>query len=618
MKRDRKTHKRILMTLGIIGTMVLGIGIGSMTHALAKTAPSRWMITPAKATITVGKTTKSKVYRLRASGKRTKLSVSGVTWKSSDKKKATVNKKGVVTAKKKGRVTIYATYKYKNAAKKKTKRSYKLTIVNKVTSTTANVANTAKPGQSSNTSVSTDTHATATSVPTVTNVPTQNPVNPVVTPVPLPDRTAPPIEGDIVYSGAYKQVVWTLDNKGYLYVEGDGMVKDGDRVLWEDYKDSIVSAKLKLSNATDLSFVFQGYPNLETLDLSEVDASKLQVLMHMASLNDKLKEINMAGWDVSSLTEMFQTFWRDEALESINMSGWNASKLTSMYEAFYGCSKLTNLNLEGFKAPVIGNMSGTFYDCSSLETLDITVFDTSHVSSFSETFSGCSSLKELDVSGFDTRNASDMRHMFDGCSQLEELDVSGFDTSNVGSFRGMFDGCSSLKALDVSGFVTGQVAYFAAMFNGCSLLEEIDVSGFDTTNAFSFSMMFRDCVSLKSVDVSGFDTSGVYDFSEMFFRCRALESVDISRFVTNEAEYFSIISGCDKLTSLDFSSFEIMAPDEVKILLFSNDNTTTIKTPKFVGNHIILLDGVWVDANGREYTQIDPQMNESIVLTRVS
>lgn len=91
-----------------------------------------------------------------------------MTWKSSNKKVATVTAKGKVTAMKKGIAKITATSK----TNKKVKAVCKITVLNKKASTGT--------------------------TPTI------------------------PDTNEIVYSGTYKNTTWTIDSNGLLEVKGTG------------------------------------------------------------------------------------------------------------------------------------------------------------------------------------------------------------------------------------------------------------------------------------------------------------------------------------------------------------------------------------------------------------
>jgi surface protein len=70
--------------------------------------------------------------------------------------------------------------------------------------------------------------------------------------------------------------------------------------------------------------------------------------------------------------------------------------------------------------------------------------------------------------------------------------------------------------------------------------------------------MFSCCDKLTSLDLSSFDnTSNVTDMSDMFSLCSSLTSLDLSNFDTSNVTNMSnMFDSCDKLTSLNLSSFD--------------------------------------------------------------
>ncbi len=152
-------------------TLVSVIGDNVTSEAAAKT--KKIVMNKKKVTLEVGKSFKLKVKKVTPAKASKK-----VTYKSSSKKIATVSKKGVIKAKKKGNATITVTSK----ANKKAKAKVKVTV-KKVTKTNNNnnnntVAPTAAPS---------NTPAAPSQVPSVS----QPPINTIVpTNVPTPSASA--------------------------------------------------------------------------------------------------------------------------------------------------------------------------------------------------------------------------------------------------------------------------------------------------------------------------------------------------------------------------------------------------------------------------------------------
>ena len=126
--------------------------------------------------------------------------------------------------------------------------------------------------------------------------------------------------------------------------------------------------------------------------------------------------------------------------------------------------KIKLIDLHGFDTCNVTDMSWMFYGCASLSSLDLSNFNTSNVTDMSRMFSGCTGLTNLDLSGWNTSKVTTMSQMFNGCTGLTNLDLSGLDTSNVTYMDKMFAGCESLSSLDLSEWDTSALSSSAEMF----------------------------------------------------------------------------------------------------------------------------------------------------------
>ena len=163
-------------------------------------------------------------------------------------------------------------------------------------------------------------------------------------------------------------------------------------------------------------------------------------------------------------------------LESIDLSKADTSKVKNACNMFASNEDLKTLILTGMDTSNITNMCGMFRDCRLLEELDLSSFDTSNVTTMSGMFENCSSIEKLDLSGFNTANVIYMSDMFSGCEKLEKVDLSSFDTSKVESMDNMFSDCRRLQVVDISSFDTKKNVSVEEMFAFCNVLETIYVN----------------------------------------------------------------------------------------------------------------------------------------------
>ena len=214
-------------------------------------------------------------------------------------------------------------------------------------------------------------------------------------------------------------------------------------------------------------------------------------------------------------------------LEQVDISKLDTSKVKDAVEMFSGCLSLESLELSRFDTANLENAAGMFYQCSSLEFLDLSKFDTSKVTHMGSMFSGCSSLTSLDLSKFDTSKVTHMGSMFEDCSSLRSLSFPrGFNTGAVTSMDFMFYGCSALESIDLSGFDTSRVTNMSKMLGECSSLKSIRFpASFVTGRVTDVGSMFFLCSSLEFLDLSSFDISRGTNMDYMLNGCFSLDEI---------------------------------------------------------------------------------------------
>jgi surface protein len=331
-----------------------------------------------------------------------------------------------------------------------------------------------------------------------------------------------------------------------------------------------------------------------------------------------LNNLDISNFNTSNVTIMYSMFYGCSNLESLDISNFNTSNVTNMTNMFRDCNNLNNLDISNFDTSNVNDMGSMFSGCSNLSNLDIiNNFDTSNVNDISGIFSGCSNLNSLDISNFDTSNVIDMHNMFSGCSNLNNLDISNFDTSNVINMGNMFSGCSNLNNLDISNFDTSNVNSMTFMFSGCSNLNNLDISNFDTSNVNDMSYMFSGCSNLNNLDISNFDTSNVINMGSMFSGCSSVNNLNLSSFNTsNVRTMWSMFSSCSNLDNLDLSNFDTGNVIDMDYIFYGCEKITSINTPYNITESVELPGTGWKLSDGTEITELLPNLNYSITITR--
>jgi surface protein len=209
------------------------------------------------------------------------------------------------------------------------------------------------------------------------------------------------------------------------------------------------------SNVINMYDMFNGCSSLTSLDLSTFVTSKVTNMGEMFAYCEALKNITFpqnfglptAEGSTSNMENMFQGC---SSLTSLNLSNLNTSKVTNIGCMFNNCSELTSLDLSKFDTSKVTDMHSVFEGCSKLTKITFPQnfgFPTAEgaTNNMDSMFECCTSLTSLDLSSFNTSKVTYMGGLFDSCSSLTSLDLSIFNTSNVTDMGYMFYGCASLQ-----------------------------------------------------------------------------------------------------------------------------------------------------------------------------
>ena len=239
------------------------------------------------------------------------------------------------------------------------------------------------------------------------------------------------------------------------------------------------------SNFEDISWLFKGATGLVNIDLSNWDVSNVTKFNSLFSSSDSnsgamnIKTTGIENWDVGNGDNLSYMFYGCGQLESIDLSNWDVSKNTTFNHFFTDCYKLKYVNFDGWDTSSCEVFAAMFNNCDALEYVDVSSFDTQNAYAFHQMFEYCYNLKKIDgLQNWDTRNIEAFYEMFSCCYKLEELDLSSFVTTSLTDTYRNFNSCSSLKTIYVGdGWDMSKVTSSAAMFYGCNNL----VGGAGTT-----------------------------------------------------------------------------------------------------------------------------------------
>lgn len=117
----------------------------------------------------------------------------------------------------------------------------------------------------------------------------------------------------------------------------------------------------------ELSNLFAGCSSLEEIvNCSDLCGDNITSLYGTFRSCNKLKTLDLSGWDVRNVTRMDSTFGSCLELESLNLAGWDMRNVTSFYAIFDKTQKIVNLNLDGAIFPEMNLNRFQFHDCKLL------------------------------------------------------------------------------------------------------------------------------------------------------------------------------------------------------------------------------------------------------------
>ena len=358
---------------------------------------------------------------------------------------------------------------------------------------------------------------------------------------------------EIVDSGEFNNITWTLNDFGLLELSGTGGISftSSSSVPWADYYSSINEVIID-NGVTSIGLnAFSDCSSLTSITIPE----------GVTSIGDR------AFYNCSSLTSITipdgVTSIGDRAFE-------DCRKLTSITipdsvtsigdSAFSCCSSLISITIpEG----VTSIRYGAFYDCSSLTS--VTIPD-SVTSIGLIAFSGCSSLTSITIPDGVTSIGG---NAFYGCSSLTSITIPDGVTSIGG---GAFYNCSAVRYANLgsNGAQSLSLAGYTFRVPGTSydlryLFSDAEIDGLELTDAESDiteitipegvtsigGSAFYGCSNLTSVTIPDSVTS-IGD--RAFYNCSSLTSITIPDSVTSIGKM--AFYGCS-LKKVQISSMDI-------------------------------------------------------------
>lgn len=348
---------------------------------------------------------------------------------------------------------------------------------------------------------------------------------------------------------------------------------------------TVETSNLDVSRVEVMDKMFYKCEKLRSVDVSTWDTSNVRSTNDMFYCCIQVNNLDVSNWDVSNVTsmsgmfDMFGTSQRNTALTYLHVSNWDVSNVTNMSRLFLGCNKLDNLDLSNWDTSSVTNLYRALGNLYSLTTWEIENWDVSNCTTLEDTFVNCEKITKLDLSKWDVSKVTNMQGTFTSLISCTELNLSGWDTSNVTNMLQTFWNCKSMNnVIGLSEFNTSKVTTFRGMFGYCSGTNQdwhVDLSKWDTSSATNMYMMFyiasgvtmeglenwdtsnltntyamfHQHTKVKELDLSGWNTSKLTNASYMFDYCSSLETIYVSDQWTNAGITSSsnMFRGCSKL-----------------------------------------------------------------------
>lgn len=512
MKCNKKNGERFLTLLLAVALLAANcLAWGTQSQAALKAR--RLTLDKSSCTMFVGEDMTIKVKSVQPAGASQK-----VTWYTSNKKIATVKataKGGKVIAKKSGTVTITVksksnpgvkatcrikVYKATKSIKVRSKNTYTLNVgqTKQLSVTTSPVGQPVTWSPKDKDVAKVDSKGKVTAISegkTTITAKSGKKMTKVTVIVKKKDQ-------NILASGKGEGMTWKLYKDGKLVISGNYKTKNIDPKyvnvrnivdnkyptgsVWPKYEKKIRSVVITAKGIPSMESFFSFMPNLESIDMSGMDASKVATMRQMIGVDcQKLRSVNMKGLNAGKVKDMWGMFLRCKNLENVNMEGMQTGSVTDMGHMFGECTSLKKLDLSGLDIRNVKNMYGMFQD---------------------------SSLESLNLSGLQNSKAEDMMYMFHRCKKLKRLELPATFQGNIETnMTQMFQDCSSLEVLDLGGLHLGlkddavrtRGAYKCWMLNGCTKLRKLDLSQVVFKgDSHNFELDDRaDCANLQSIMV---------------------------------------------------------------------------------------------------------------------
>ena len=270
----------------------------------------------------------------------------------------------------------------------------------------------------------------------------------------------------VLFFGSWRN---TLTNTEYTFNSNTGLVTiptgtsgsyelvSADKYMVYWYIES--GNKLHFSKSIPTSNSFNANQIIDELSINE-----------RQNLPWVINNIEEAYIDDEITPAYFNWFRAYRNLRTIDISNLNASKLTNFSRSFHNCRRLTDINFGTIDTSNILYTDYMFFYCESLTSIDLSNFNTANLIEASRMFSNCKQLNSFSFQNWNTNKLKKIDYMFGNCESLETVDFAGL-TFNITTAQALFWKCKNLQSVDLTTFTNANAS--SSMFFRCENLQSI-------------------------------------------------------------------------------------------------------------------------------------------------
>ena len=421
-----------------------------------------------------------------------------------------------------------------------------------------------------------------------------------------------PKVGDTFEGKTVTEVYTGFEDASYVASDYDPKLDNWETMTpntpWFGVRGNVSSVKIADSGISprSLRLYFYGFENLKTADLSLLDTSKLTSLYATFCCDNSIESIKLPGF-FSTLTDCEGTFASCSALTALEIEPSDFSGVNTFFHMFMDAKKLwfdcsswnvneparhngMNQGAHGVTLPKAWQ-AGAFAIYSADDgSLDFYKRVNCELPSTGSTFNGKAVTSVY--TGFETQRFVDTSsNHSDWTSQQPDtpwwgrrLEISSANVVDAGirpsSVDYWFYGMENLKAIAVANLDTSSCDDFKMTFGHCGQIETIDLSAWSTASLCNLNGTFLCCLSLSTLDIDGWDTSKVVSFHCLMFDCKKMNSIKMQKVVDNLSvtecanDFRYLFNGCEKLTTINLSSWNISNVTDYMFMFFACHNLT--------------------------------------------